>query len=79
MVDHHLPVMGVRYIRSGCADQRTKYPVAWRAPPPDSGGELRIELPSSDEEGWRSESRGGAELFVSEAPSDLSALRVESR
>jgi len=38
------------------------HPGAQGATPPESGGELsKIELPSSDEEGWRTERRGGAE------------------
>jgi hypothetical protein len=37
---------------------------AQRATPPESGGELLKMLPSSDEEGWRAERRGGAEQAV---------------
>jgi len=37
------------------------HPGARRATPPESGGELFKPLPSSDEEGWRAERRGGAE------------------
>src|SRR5580658_3997697 len=35
------------------------HPVARRATPPDPGGELLKTLPSSVEEGWRAERRGG--------------------
>ena len=35
------------------------HPVAQSATPPESGGELLKRLPSSDEEGWRFERRGG--------------------
>ena len=35
------------------------HPGARRATPPESGGEWAKELPSSDEEGWRAERRGG--------------------
>ena len=37
------------------------HPGAQGATPPESGGELLKTLPSSDEEGWRAERRGGAE------------------
>ncbi|MGA2987494.1 MAG: hypothetical protein ABSG32_27195, partial [Terriglobia bacterium] len=36
------------------------HPGAQGATPPESGGELLKTLPSSDEEGWRAERRGGA-------------------
>ena len=35
------------------------HPGAQRATPPESRGDLALELPSSDEEGWRAERRGG--------------------
>jgi hypothetical protein len=37
------------------------HPGAQGATPPESGGELLKTLPSSDEEGWRAERRGGAD------------------
>ena len=37
------------------------HPAAQGATPPESGGELLKTLPSSDEEGWRAERRGGAD------------------
>jgi len=37
------------------------HPGAQGATPPESGGELSKTLPSSDEEGWRAERRGGAD------------------
>ena len=40
------------------------HPGARRATPPESGGELAKELPSSDEEGWRPERRGGADKGI---------------
>ena len=39
------------------------HPGARRATPPESGGELLKMLPSSDEEGWRAERRGGCLEF----------------
>ena len=44
--------------------QRTgNHPGARRATPPESGGELLKVLPSSGEEGWRAERRGGCPSF----------------
>jgi hypothetical protein len=40
------------------------HPGAWRATPPESGGELRKKLPSSVEEGWRAKRRGGADKQI---------------
>jgi len=40
------------------------HPGAQGATPPESGGELLKTLPSSDEEGWRAERRGGADKGI---------------
>jgi hypothetical protein len=40
------------------------HPGAQGATSPESGGELAQELPSSDEEGWRAERRGGLSLAL---------------
>ena len=63
----HLPprVTALTLSLPGCCRRRSSrpngdnHPGARRATPPESGGELLKTLPSSDEEGWRAERRGG--------------------
>jgi len=59
LVQHH-PTSKSKYPRRKSSDPGANQTTpALRATPPDSGGELINEFPSSDEEGWRSERRGG--------------------
>jgi hypothetical protein len=61
------PHFSSRFWKGGASQAAEKlssaynHPGAQGATPPESGGELLKTLPSSDEEGWRAERRGGAD------------------
>jgi hypothetical protein len=78
--------LGRMHKRQCMRHPRNNHPGASSVSPPESGVELAWEHPSSDEEGWRAERRGGAERLVSGAQSlcsshsaILSLIRVTCR